>query len=201
MRRAWLPVLTTLVCLATQPCIAAQPPAVPDPTTDVIDEIVVRGARLRDLRAAIVAAQDRFYARYNDVNQADEFDIDCAEDIHTGQRIPQRRCFTKVQREAMAQNGREVVEMFQHQAMSVLAVPGLLASEPGPTGMTAAGRPPNTDPQVVWLARYAEYRQNMLYLLKAHPDLERMARDAEKAQRRYDGEYKRRLKGRLLSIE
>jgi hypothetical protein len=70
-----------------------------------------------------------------------------------------------------------------------------------PAGMTAVGRPPNTDPQAVWLAHYDEYRDNFLYLLKMNPDLRRMARDAERAQRRYDREYKRRLQGRLFLIE
>ena len=192
----------TWLCLAVLPCAAAQPAPAPDSATaDAIDEIVVRGARLRDLRAAIVAAEERFYARYNELNKAEDFDIECAKDIHTGQRIPQRRCFTRLQKKAMAQHGLEVVQMFQHQGSSLSTAPGQSGSESGPTGMTGAGRPPNTDPQAVWLAHYEEYRHNMLSLMSADPELDRMVRDAEKAQRRYDAEYKRRLKGRLLSFD
>lgn len=169
--------------------------------SDDLDEVLIRGTRLRELRAAIVVAENRFYQRYNDLNKVDDFDIECAQDIHTGQRVPQRRCFTKLQKKAMAQQGKEVVEMFQRQAAILPDGPGQSGSGPGPAGMTGAGRPPNTDPLVVWLSRYDEYRENMLYLLKAHPELRRMAQDAEKAKQRYDDEYRRRMKGRLFLRE
>jgi hypothetical protein len=126
------------------------------------EEVLVRGTRLRDLRAAIVTAEDRFYEQYNALNKVDDFDIECIRDAHTGTRIPQRRCFARVLREAM---------------------------------------PPNTDPAAVWAARYDEYRDNMLYLLKMHPELRHLASEGEAAQRRYDAEYRRRLKGRAVLFE
>jgi len=188
MYRSLHSVLIAVACLMAQLCGAE---------SEDIDEVLVNGMRLSELRAAIVAAEDRFYARYNELNKVDDFDIDCATDAHTGTRIGRRRCFTKLQRDAMAQNGIEVLEMFQQQRMPVDPMSG----PPGSAGMTAVGRPPNTDPQVVWLAHYDEYRNNMLKLLRGNADLRRMAREAARAQQRYDEQYKRRLKGRLVLIE
>lgn len=41
----------------------------------------------------------------------------------------------------------------------------------------------------------------MLYLLKMNPDLRRLASESENAQKRYDAEHRRRLKGRLMLVE
>jgi hypothetical protein len=41
----------------------------------------------------------------------------------------------------------------------------------------------------------------MLYLLKTNPELRRLAAEGEAAQKRYDKEYKRRLKGRIGHAE
>jgi len=173
-----------MACLAVQGAVGAQPDSASNPArTETTDEVLVRGTRLRELRAAIVEAEDRFYARYNELNKVDDFDIECAMDAHTGTLIKQRRCFTKLQLEARSQNGREVLQMFQDQA----------------AGLT--GRPPNTDPEAVWLAHYDDYRDNILYLLKVHPELRRLARERDDAEKRYSTEYRRRLKGRLIHIE
>jgi hypothetical protein len=154
-------------------------------SSEVTDEVLVRGTRLKELKAAIVAAEERYYERYNELNKVDDFDIECAMDLHTGQRIPQRRCLTRLQLDARARNGIEALEMRQQQA----------------EGSGQTGRPPNTNPEGIWLSRYDEYKSNMLYLLKMHPELRRLARDSEAAQKRYDAEYRRRLKGRLILVE
>ena len=163
-------------------CLAQSAPKAPA-DVELTDEVLVRGTRLADLKAAIVEAEDRFYARYNDLNKVDKFDIECAMDAHTGTKLKQRRCFTKLQFEARAQNGMEALQMFQEQSLGL------------------AGRPPNTDPEAVWLAHFDDYKINMLYMLKMNPELRRLVRDREEAQKRYDAEHKRRLKGRLVLFE
>jgi hypothetical protein len=183
MRWSWPCIVMICGCVAGPPCDAAQPGPEASATTDITDEVLVRGTRLRELKAAIVAAEDRFYVRYNELNKVDAYDILCALDAHTGTKLKQRRCFTKVQLEAKARNALETLQMFQEQ------------------GMGLTGRPPNTDPTAVWLAHFDDYSSNMLYLLKVNPDLRRLARESENAQKRYDAEYKRRLKGRLILIE
>ena len=181
--------------------MAAQPdPATPSRQVETTDEVLVHGTRLRDLKAAVVAAEDRFYMRYNDLNKVDDYDIDCRMDMHTGTRIPQRRCFAKLLLEAMGQQGEEVLYMLQ-QAPKPQDLPGFAPSEPHAAGMGGAGRMPNTNPEWVWQAHYEDYRDNMLYLMGMNPDLKRLAREAEDARKRYDNEFKRRLKGRLVVID
>jgi hypothetical protein len=168
--------------------------------TENTDEVLVRGTRLKGLKAAIIEAENRFYARYNELNKVDDYDIDCSKNAHTGSRVAQRHCFTKLQTQAMAQHAREVVEMFQQHPKPLDIMPGQSQTD-FPAGMTATARPPNTDPVAVWLSRFDDYRDNMLYLLKMNPDLRRLAREREEAEARYDAEYKRRLKGRLVHWE
>lgn len=201
MNPKWIVTALASGCLAGQLCVAGEPglrDIVAKP--DVTDEVLVRGTRLRELRAAVVAAEDRFYAQYNALNKVDDYDIECFRDPHTGSRIPQRRCFTKLQLEAMSQQGREVVEWFQSQAAAGENVPGR-DTDTGSAGMSGRGRPPNTDPVAVWQAHYDDYRDNLLFLLKMNPGLQDLARAGEDAKQRYESEYKRRLKGRLVLID
>jgi hypothetical protein len=186
MSPKWVLIAMSSAWPGIQWCDAAQlEDQVRPASAQLTDEVLVRGARLRELRAATVAAEERFYARYNELNKVDDYDIECAMNVHTGQRIPQRRCLTRLQLDARARNGIEVLEMRQQQA----------------EGSGQTGRPPNTNPEGIWLSRYDEYKSNMLYLLKVHPELRRLARDSEAAQKRYDTEYRRRLKGRLILVE
>ena len=179
-------IVIAVACLAVQGAVGAQPDSASNPgRTETTDEVLVRGTRLRELKAAIIEAEDRFYARYNELNKVDKFDVECMQDAHTGTKLKQRRCFAKLQLEAISLNGIETLQMRQEQE--------------GPT--PHPGRPPNTNPEGIWLAHYDEYRENMLYLLKMNPDLRRLARQGEDAQKRYDREHKRRLKGRPILIE
>ncbi|HXC60735.1 MAG TPA: hypothetical protein VN645_15575 [Steroidobacteraceae bacterium] len=196
--RKWHGIVIALGCLALRPCGAAQSPVLTEVKAAAeTDEVLVRGARLKQLKQAIVEAEDRFYSRYNELNKVDKYDIQCAEDAYTGSRIPQRHCFTKLQLDAMAQNGKEVVEYFQQQAPVGEHQAGQ-NDNPGSAGMSGRGRPPNTDPVAIWLAHYDEYQENMLFLLKMNPDLRRLVGERDKAEKRYDDERKRRFQGRLV---
>jgi hypothetical protein len=53
----------------------------------------------------------------------------------------------------------------------------------------------------VFLARYEDYKENMLYLLKMNPELRRLVREREDAEKRYNEERKRRFKGRWILFE
>src|SRR5512139_2187910 len=202
MNPKWIVMAMASGCLSGQFCAAGQPElrdSVAKP--EVTDEVLVRGTRLRELRAAVVAAEDRFYEQYNALNKVDDYDVECFKDVRTGTRIPQRRCFTKLQLEAMSQQGKEVLQMMQDHPKPIEGIPGQPAADQGPAGMTGAGRLPNTNPEAIWLAHYDDYRDNMLYLLKMNPGLRRLAQAGEDAKRRYDSEHKRRLKGRLILID
>lgn len=164
------------------------------------DEVLVRASRLRDLKVAVAEAEDRFYERYNELNKVDDFDIQCRIDSHTGTRIPQRRCFPKLLLKATSQQGEEALRMFQDHPKPSGGMPGFPAPEP-PAGMSGAGSLSSTNPEALWLARFNDYRDNMLYLLKMHPDLRRLSKEGEDTRKRYEAEYLRRMKGRLASNE
>lgn len=76
-----------------------------DPSTQVdimevetLDEVVVKGnlTSLSGLRAAIIAAEDRFYARWNELNADDQYDIQCRVEAPTGRRMFRRSCAPRV---------------------------------------------------------------------------------------------------------
>jgi hypothetical protein len=153
------------------------------PPTEM-EEIVVRAPRLYELRAAIVKAEDRFYARYNELNKVDDFDVECKVDAPTGTKFKQRGCLTRVQLKAQKEQGSEFLQMIQDKAA-------------GAEGTPVRGAPPTTDPDTAMLARYPEYKMNVLYLLKMNPELRRLVRERDEAEKRYNDELKKRFKGRL----
>lgn len=122
-------------CSGAQWCEAAQLPATSATrASDLTDEVLVHGARLSDLNAALLAAEDQFYARYNELNKVDAFDIECTTDIRTGTKLPHRVCLTKLQRDAKAQNGSEYLQNLQDLTKV-------------PDGTLGLGKPPDTYPQ------------------------------------------------------
>src|SRR5262245_61012829 len=74
---------------------AASAPTEPAP----IEEIVVLGEALEELRIRIELAEDVFYARFNEINSNDRFDIHCYERPSASSRIEQRTCLSNAWRE------------------------------------------------------------------------------------------------------
>jgi hypothetical protein len=62
-----------------------------------MEEIVIKGRleRLAELRKAIDAAEDRAYARYNELNDDDAYDVECTDRAPTGRRLTARYCEPK----------------------------------------------------------------------------------------------------------
>jgi hypothetical protein len=93
---------------------------------------------------------------------------------------------------AQIDQGREFMQMVQDQVApdpeDVRILPGL------------RGAPLSIDPNAVFQARYQEYKENVLYLLKMNPDLRRLVRERKQAEKRYDAERARRFKERLLDF-
>jgi hypothetical protein len=89
------------VLVAVAPVTAAETVAVVpgDPGgIKTLDEVVVTGKldSLPAAREAVIAAEDRFYARYNELNQDDMLDVQCRFEQPTGTRIPRRTCQTRM---------------------------------------------------------------------------------------------------------
>lgn len=60
---------------------------------DTLEEIIVYGNKsLHTLREETIAAEEAVFARYNEINSNDDFDIHCYEEARTGTRIKTRIC-------------------------------------------------------------------------------------------------------------
>jgi hypothetical protein len=113
-RMGWA-AIAAVACTIGAGAVAAQgaaPGAVPGAPegaerTPPGDEVVVRGRRPAQLRLEIERAEDAFYARFNEVNGGDDFDITCRDELQTGSNIPRRVCRAQFEREALADVGKD----------------------------------------------------------------------------------------------
>jgi hypothetical protein len=77
------------------------PPAPPD--------IVVRGRAYAELRLQIRLAEETVFARFNEINSTDDFDIHCRTEPFIGSRIPKRACLSNSWREHDADIGKAIL--------------------------------------------------------------------------------------------
>jgi len=87
-----LPLLFVAMAVLSQPAFAQQ-----SGTTKVappVDAEVTVSAirRLAELRKEMLAAEDRFIAKYNELNKEREYAITCNDEAHTGSRFLRRVC-------------------------------------------------------------------------------------------------------------
>lgn len=79
----------------------------------VDEEVVVRGRSRAVLRAQIQLAEEAVYARFNEINSDDEFDIHCRRVTPIGSNISRRQCEPNFWREVQARAGQETVLALQ----------------------------------------------------------------------------------------
>ena len=78
---------------------------------DPLDEVVVSGQRIGDLRAEVVRLDDQFYSRYNALNTRRDFDIHCADEAMTGTRLRRRVCRPVFEDLADSEHARTYVDL------------------------------------------------------------------------------------------
>lgn len=174
--------ITLALCtswLAAAPVIAANDElvttfddAVTEAEEQVLDEVIVSGMSLRQMRDAIVAAEQRFYDLYNELNQEDDFDIHCHERAALGTRIKRRECLVAFQEEAQMMYARAV--------------------------MNGDFSP---DAVMMTLERRDEYRRNALAVINGDARLRRMIQERARLEEKYEAERRQRFKGRWIVIE
>ena len=83
----------TLEC-AHCPALWPGPGSILSATGDTLGEVMVEGTRRQQqqMRLELQRIETRFYARYNELNTDDEFDIDCADEALTGTAFRNRSC-------------------------------------------------------------------------------------------------------------
>jgi hypothetical protein len=85
-----------------------EPPGEPD--------IVVRGRRREQLRIEVEIAQEALYARFNDINSDDRFDIHCYSEQRYASKMKERRCQSNSWREQEANIGEETLRAMRGEA-------------------------------------------------------------------------------------
>ena len=86
-----------------------------DETTQVMEEVIVRGNRsLSRLRLELDAARERAYDTFNRINSDDEFNVKCGRESRNGMLVPQFRCTPQF----VSDVTREAVAGFRHTYLS-----------------------------------------------------------------------------------
>ena len=94
------------------------------PSESSLDEVEVRGEKLRldQLRQELRRLEGKIYARFNEVNKIDKFDVICSDYARTGTRLEQRYCRPMFVEEALTSEGRVAFEarqkIFESQKMA-----------------------------------------------------------------------------------
>lgn len=136
--------------------------------TEALDEVLVRGARLRELRAAAIRTQDAVISRYNELTKDDDLRIECGRLTPTGTHFSYRYCQLRLQRRA--------------QEMDATAFMNFMHSLDQPT----ADAPPVREVGVRLMERSEEYRRNLARLLEDNPDLRELVHASDEALQRYE---------------
>ena len=73
-----------------------------------LDELIVTGKLDSPgaVKAALLDSENRFNARYNELNKDDDYDIVCRDETPTGSHIPVRSCQAKIVDEETAEQGQ-----------------------------------------------------------------------------------------------
>ena len=153
--------LATLACLAVATGASAAEVAVRDsvaaasrnePQIQELDEVLVRGGRLRD---AIVDAEDDFFKLYNQLNKNSDFTTSCIfASVQADSQIKSRFCIPGFMADAMADQ-----VYFSEQCK---------AAAGSPAGTTCYTPP---TPQQVLMERKLEYANYMMKVIRSDPRL------------------------------
>lgn len=178
MRTAFAPVAAAIV-LYTGLTLAGAAVA---PQSD-LNEVLVQAQRvqLREMRKELVQLEDRIFARYDELNTKDEFDIHCFKEARTGTRFVKRTCRAQYEEDAVEDEGRqgtEVRQVFENR---------LRAGYPQPPV-------PPAPPMMAILARLDEFRANMKNVVSSDPQLLSLLRDRAELAKRYEATRRRIFK-------
>jgi hypothetical protein len=138
-------------------------PALARADATVDDEVRVTAKRqLEAMRKEIVAAEDRFFAKYNELNTKREYRISCSSERPTGTLFNRRKCNPEFVTSATGGEARAWLGQYSMPpAFSVID------------------------------GKSAEYKKNAVDLVKKNPELLQLLLERHAAQMRYDEAVKR----------
>ena len=155
---------------------AGESPQEVTPSTK-LDEILISGKQrsLRAIQQALIDNEDRFNARYNELNQDDHFDVVCREEIPTGSRVPRRICQAKIVDEITTQESQD---FFRNLGIG----PGLWVTRPDLVRTQAMG----------------ELQQRTLELVQRDAQLQQMLEEHGRLEQMYAKQSRKESRWRLF---
>ena len=159
IRKFFVPACAALFTLL-QPAFAAD--------ATVTAEVTVRAKReLEKIRLEIDAAQDRFIARYNELNKDPQYAMKCNDEARTGSRFTHHHC----------------VPEFVNTATNAEARAALDGHFAPPAALVTASKKDS-------------FQKNMLDIASSSPELQNLAREYSDLQARYDKLLRRTIGAR-----
>jgi hypothetical protein len=144
-----------------------------------LDEVLVTGKldSLIGIRQALIASENRFNARYNELNQDDDYDVVCRQNTPLGTHIPQRLCQPNiVDKEAAV----EAEEFFR----------SINTGGPGT---------PLTSPERLRIESMHELKKRTLALVNIDPQLKQELVEHSRLEQRYKQMLKRKFGKRFAA--
>jgi hypothetical protein len=129
------------------------------PAAKPLEEVIVRGRSMGDLRSELYRAQEQFYSVFNALNSDDEYDIHCEYRAPVGSHIRRRVCVPNFVGELTAESAKW---MMMHRGD--FPVRGAI------------------------LRKHRELRAEMARLAVEYPELGKALGDLVDARRRWEGE-------------
>jgi hypothetical protein len=175
-----------LACLPL--CLSAVAAASASTRDGSLNEVVIeaRRARLTEMRQEMIRLEDSFYARYNELNTRDDFDVHCAEETRAGSRLEKRFCKAVYESKAIEDESRGYLIYLQRESPGPGGSPnpGGRAAQPSQPPPTMGGPPV---PAIVFIeAKRPEFRRNIAELTRSNPELMQLLKDRDQLQKRYD---------------
>jgi hypothetical protein len=157
--RRWLPPLApacwALACW--QVCFAAEIGVQqPDESLEEV-QITATSSKLTEMRVELEKAEDRFYDKYNELNEEREFDIHCNMEKRTGTNLSARVCRPQFVADATAD-----------EAMAYLT-----------------GRAIQPSAMIINV-RYPEFEKKMLAVINSSPELRKLIKEHDRLEKRYE---------------
>lgn len=167
MNRGIFVVLCALLLAPCLPAFTEEAAKSSEPAPRVDAEVPIVGQRQLDqMRNEVIAAEDRFLAKYNALNKQRKYRISCFMVTSTGTRVSHRECRPEF-----------VGDATQDQSSGWL---------------DTYSTPPS---KMVILEKSDGFAKNMAELVKNHPELAKLATERIAAETRYNDALKRRFSG------
>lgn len=184
-----------------------------------VDQVVVEADRASLVKLArdVQIAEERFYARYNELNTKRKFAVRCSEEASTGTRFKQKSCKPVYETEAQAAQGREFILALGRGASAGSTSGGAVASSgvmgaggaSGGSGIGAAsglqtgaqatsstGNSANlggttTEAFVDIDSGRPDFQKNVMEVASKSPELQKLLKEHAEARQRYDDVYRK----------